>query len=97
MELILEAMGIPLMHFDAAREGLFWLKDHTPRLILLDQDLDLDPFSVAARITHVRRLQGVPVAVLIPPDEKLRTTAEIVQARVVEKPLTRDKLLSLLK
>ncbi|MGQ9511164.1 MAG: response regulator, partial [Thermaceae bacterium] len=37
-----------------------------------------------------------PVAVLIPPDEKLRTTAEIVRVRVVEKPLTRDKLLSLL-
>ncbi|MGQ9753940.1 MAG: hypothetical protein ACUVQD_04705, partial [Thermaceae bacterium] len=39
---------------------------------------------------------NLPVAVLIPPDEKLKTTAEIVRVRMIEKPLTRDKLLSLL-
>lgn len=95
LEMVLEGLGLPLMYFDSAREGLFWLRDHTPRLILLDQDLDVDPFSVAARIKHVRRLKEVPLAVLIPPDEKLKTTAEVVRVRVVEKPLTREKLLPL--
>ena len=95
LELLLEGMGLSLMHFDSAREGLFWLRDYTPKLILLDQELDLDPFSVAARITHVRRLKEVPVAVLIAPDERLKTTAEVVRVRVIEKPLTREKLLPL--
>ncbi len=95
LELLLEGMALSLMHFDSAREGLFWLRDYTPKLILLDQELDLDPFSVAARITHVRRLKGVPVAVLIAPDERLKTTAEVVRVRAIEKPLTREKLLPL--
>lgn len=95
LELLFEGKGIPVISFDSAREGLFWLRDHTPRLILLDHDLDLDPFSVAARIKHVRRLKEVPLAVMIPKDEKLKTTAEVVRVQVIEKPLTRDKLLPL--
>ena len=81
-----------MRHFDNAKEGLFWLVDNTPRHILLDEDLDLDPFSVANRIRHVRRLKSVPIAVLIPPSEKLRTTAEVVRVKAIEKPLTREKL-----
>lgn len=52
----------------------------------------MDPFAVAARIRHVRRLKEVPLAVLIEPTEKLRTTAEVVRVMAIEKPLTRDKL-----
>ena len=40
----------------------------------------------------MRRLKEVPVAVLIPPSEKLRTTAEVVRVQAMEKPLTREKL-----
>lgn len=71
LELLFEGKGMPVKSFDSAREGLLWLRDHTPKLILLDHDLDPDPFSVAARIKHVRRLKGVPLAVMIPKDEKL--------------------------
>jgi len=92
VDLVLSERGIPVRHFDLAREGLFWLLDHTPRYVLLDQDLDVDSFAVAARIRHVRRLKEVPLAVLIEPTEKHRTTAEVVRVKAIEKPLTRDKL-----
>jgi DNA-binding response OmpR family regulator len=92
VDLVLSERGIPVRHFDSAKEGLFWLVDNTPRHILLDEDLDLDPFSVANRIRHVKRLKSVPIAVLISPSEKLRTTAEVVRVTAIEKPLTREKL-----
>ncbi|WP_448570004.1 response regulator [Thermus sp.] len=92
VDLVLSERGLPLRYFDSAKEGLFWLLDNTPRYILLDQDLDLDPFAVAARIRHVKRLKNVPVAVLISPSEKLRTTAEVVRVTALEKPLNREKL-----
>lgn len=92
VDLVLSERDVPVRHFNLAREGLFWLLDHTPRYVLLDQDLDVDPFAVAARIRHVRRLKEVPLAVLIEPTEKLRTTAEVVRVVAIEKPLTRDKL-----
>nr|WP_279232086.1 response regulator [Thermus albus] len=92
VDLVLSEQGISLRHFDLAREGMFWLVEHTPRYILLDQDLDLDPFAVAARIRHVRRLKEIPLAVLIEPSEKLRTTAEVVRVTAIEKPLNRDRL-----
>ena len=91
-ELVLAERGIPVRYFDSAREGLFWLVENTPRHILLDEDLDVDPFAVAARIRHVKRLRTVPLAVLISPTEKLRTTAEVVRVKAIEKPLTREKL-----
>jgi DNA-binding response OmpR family regulator len=91
-ELVLAERGIPVRYFDSAREGLFWLVENTPRHILLDEDLDVDPFAVAARIRHVKRLRTVPLAVLISPTEKLRTTAEVVRVVALEKPLTRGKL-----
>jgi len=91
-ELVLTERGIPVRYFDSAREGLFWLVENTPRHILLDEDLDVDPFAVAARIRHVKRLRTVPLAVLISPTEKLRTTAEVVRVVALEKPLTREKL-----
>lgn len=94
VDLILLERGIPMRHFDLAREALFWLWEHTPRHILLDEDLD--PFAVASRIRHVRRLKPVPVAVLISPSEKHRTTAEVVRVLPIEKPLTREKLLGFL-
>ena len=96
VDLVLSERDVPVRHFNLAREGLFWLLDHTPRYVLLDQDLDVDPFAVAARIRHVRRLKEVPLAVLIEPTEKLRTTAEVVRVMAIEKPLTRDKLFRLL-
>uniref|UniRef100_A0A7C5VK78 Response regulator n=1 Tax=Thermus caliditerrae TaxID=1330700 RepID=A0A7C5VK78_9DEIN len=96
VDLVLSDRNIPVRHFDLAREGLFWLVDHTPRYILLDEDLDVDPFSVASRIRHVRRLKEVPLAVLISPSERLRTTAEVVRVSPIEKPLTREKLLRFL-
>ncbi|SDE54736.1 hypothetical protein SAMN04488243_103120 [Thermus arciformis] len=92
VELVLSEKGIPLRAFDLAREGLFWLLDNTPRHILVDEDLDVDPFAVATRIRHVRRLKEVPLAVLISPQEKLRATAEVVRVTPIEKPLTREKL-----
>ncbi|MGC8904305.1 response regulator [Thermus sp.] len=90
VELVLSERGVPVQAFDLAREGLFWL--NTPRHILLDEDLDVDAFAVAARIRHVRRLKEVPLAILISPQEKLRTTAEVVRVTPIEKPLTREKL-----
>lgn len=96
LDLVLSEQGIPLAYFDTAREGLFWLLEHTPRGILVDQDLDLDPFAVAARIKHVRRLKEVPLAVLIPTNEVLKTTAEVVRVQFIEKPLTREKILAFL-
>ena len=54
-ELALEPKGLPVRYFASAKEALFWLRDHTPKAILLDTDLDVDPFAVASRIRHVRR------------------------------------------
>ncbi|WP_243095312.1 response regulator [Thermus thalpophilus] len=92
VELVLAETGIPVRYFDSAKEGLFWLLDHTPRAILLDEDLDVDPFAAAVRIRHVKRLKEVPLAVLISPSEKLRTTAEVVRVLPITKPLNREKL-----
>ncbi|AEV15998.1 MAG: response regulator [Thermus sp.] len=92
VELVLSEAQVPVAYFDSAREGLFWLLDHTPRHILLDEDLDVDPFAAAIRIKHVKRLKDIPLAILISPSEKLRTTAEVVRVVPVEKPLTREKL-----
>ncbi|WP_117236753.1 response regulator [Thermus sediminis] len=92
VELLLSERGVPVRYFDAAREGLFWLVDNTPSFILVDEDLDVDPFAVASRIRHVKRLKLVPLAVLISPKENLRTTAEVVRVTPIEKPLTRERL-----
>ncbi|GLV49011.1 transcriptional regulator [Thermus sp. LT1-2-5] len=96
-ELALLERGYPVAYFDSAREGLFWLLDHTPKAILLDEDLDVDPFAVAARIRHVKRLKEVPLAVLISPSERLRITAEVVRVLPLEKPLSREKLFRFLR
>ena len=99
LELTAEEEGLKSMFFDHAQEGLNFLKDNTPRLIVLDEGIDIDPFTIASRLKMSRRLREVPVAMLIAEnDDKTRLTAEISRVdHVFNKPVDRRRLSSLLR
>ena len=99
LELTAEEEGFKSLFFDHAQEGLNFLKDNTPRLIVLDEGIDIDPFTIASRLKMSRRLREVPVAMLIGEnDERTRLTAEISRVdHIFNKPVDRRRLSSLLR
>jgi DNA-binding response OmpR family regulator len=99
LELTAEEEGLMSLFFDQAQAGLNFLKENTPCLIVLDEGIDVDPFTIASRLKMSRRLREVPVAMLIGDnDERTRLTAEISRVdHIFNKPVDRRRLSSLLR
>jgi DNA-binding response OmpR family regulator len=99
LELAAEEEGLKSLFFERAQEGLNFLKENTPRLIVLDDGIDIDPFTIASRLKMSRRLREVPVVMLIAEkDDKTRLTAEISRVdHIFNKPVDRRRLSSLLR
>lgn len=99
LELSIEERGVEALFCDKAQQGLDFLKNNTPRAIVLDDQIDIDPFSIASRLKMSRRLREVPVILLIgESDERAKLTAEISRVdHVISKPLDRKVFSTLLR
>lgn len=99
LELVIEEQGIEAQFYGSAKEGLDYLKAHTPRAIVLDDAIEIDPFSIASRLKMSRRLREVPVVLFIT-DENERTKLTVEFARVeyvLSKPLDRKAFANILR
>jgi len=99
LELSTEEQGVTARFCEKAQEGLDFLKTHTPKAVVLDDSIDIDPFAIASRLKMSRRLREVPVILLITEgDERARLTAEISRVdHVISKPLDRKSFSSILR
>ncbi len=91
LEVALEMEGYRTTSFTETGEALQYLKEHTPDLIVLDEESkgELSAMDLAWRIKRVRRLKHVPVVVLTPTnDERTRIAAKLARVdRLITKPL----------
>ncbi|HEU4741077.1 MAG TPA: response regulator [Meiothermus sp.] len=99
IELLLEELSLKGASFSQAQEGLNFLKENTPAVILLDEGLEPDPFTIAGRLKMIKRLRDVPLVLLISEqNERTTVTAEVSRVdHLVPKPLDRRRLKSLLR
>lgn len=99
LELAIEEQGIEAQFFESAKEGLDYLKVHTPRAIVLDDAIEIDPFSIASRLKMSRRLREVPVVLFITDgDERTKLTAEFARVEhVLSKPVDRKAFSNILR
>ncbi|MDX2007320.1 MAG: response regulator [Meiothermus sp.] len=91
LELSLEEAGVGAHFTERAQEGLDFLKLYTPKAIVLDDAIEIDPFSIASRLKMSRRLRDVPVILFIAEtDERAKLTAEFARVEhVLTKPVDR--------
>jgi len=91
LELTIEEQGVEAQFFEKAQEGLDFLKAYTPRAIVLDDGIEIDPFSIASRLKMSRRLREVPVVLFIgDSDDRTKLTAEFARVEhVLSKPVDR--------
>ncbi|MCS7059027.1 MAG: response regulator [Meiothermus sp.] len=99
LELCLEEQGFQGEFYERAQQALEFLKAQTPRAIVLDDAIEIDPFSIASRLKMSRRLREVPVVLLLSDsDERAKLTAEFVRVEhVLSKPLDRKALSNILR
>lgn len=99
LELVIEEQGIEAQFYGSAKEGLDYLKAHTPRAIVLDDAIEIDPFSIASRLKMSRRLREVPVVLFITDgNERTKLTAEFARVEyVLSKPLDRKAFANILR
>jgi len=99
LEMAIEEQGIEAQFFEKARDGLDYLKAHTPRAIVLDDAIEIDPFSIASRLKMSRRLREVPVVLFIADnDERAKLTAEFARVEhVLSKPVDRKVFSNILR
>ena len=92
LEVTLEAEGFRPKSLSDTGEALRYLKEHTPDLIVLDEDAngDLQAIDLAWRIKRVRRLKDVPVVVLVSvADQRTKIAAQMARVdKLLTKPLT---------
>ena len=92
LEVTLEAEGFHPQSLTDTGEALRYLKEHTPDLIVLDEDAngELKAMDLAWRIKRVRRLKDVPVVVLVSvADERTQIAAQMARVdKLLTKPLT---------
>lgn len=99
LELVIEEQHVEAEFYGSAKEGLDYLKAHTPRAIVLDDAIEIDPFSIASRLKMSRRLREVPVVLFIT-DGNERTKLTVEFARVeyaLSKPLDRKAFANILR
>ncbi len=92
IEVTLEAEGFQPKSFANAKEALAYLREHTPDLIVLDDEVgdSLPPLDLAWRVKRVKRLRDVPLVYLASSSDS-RTKIAAQMARIDEilvKPLT---------
>jgi len=91
LELVFEDFGLTPYTAPTLSEGLKYLKDHTPRVIALDelQENGLDSAGFVWRIKRIKRLKHAPaIQIVHNPNERDRLTMEISGAdRIVELPI----------
>jgi len=91
LEVALEMEGFQTTSFADTGEALRYLKEHTPDLIVIDDDSkgELSAMDLAWRIKRVRRLKYVPVVVLSATnDDRTRIAARLARVdRLLTKPL----------
>jgi len=99
LEMAIEEQGIEAQFFEKAKDGLDYLKAHTPRTIVLDDAIEIDPFSIASRLKMSRRLREVPVVLFIADnDERAKLTAEFARVEhVLSKPVNREVFSNILR
>ncbi|MER3483566.1 MAG: response regulator [Meiothermus sp.] len=99
LELSIEEQGVTALFYDKAQQGLDYLKTNTPKAIVLDDAIDIDPYSIASRLKMSRRLRDIPVILLMADsDDKSKLTAEFARVdHTLSKPLDRKKFSALLK
>ncbi len=99
LEMAIEEQGIEAQFFEKAKDGLDYLKAHTPRAIVLDDAIEIDPFSIASRLKMSRRLREVPVVLFIADnDERAKLTAEFARVEhVLSKPVDRKVFSNILR
>jgi len=99
LELSFEEQGVEAQFHETAREGLDYLKAHTPRAIVMDDAIEIDPFSIASRLKMSRRLREVPVVLFIADgDERTKLTAEFSRVEyVLSKPVDRKAFSNILR
>ncbi|GIW24754.1 response regulator [Meiothermus sp.] len=99
LEMVIEEQGIEAQFYEKAQEGLEFLKAHTPRAIVLDDGIEIDPFSIASRLKMSRRLREVPVVLFIADsDDRTKLTAEFARVEhVLSKPVDRKAFTSILR
>ena len=92
LEVSLEAEGFNVVSFTNAAEALRYLKNHTPDLIVLDDEIKggVSALDMAWRIKRVRRLKEVPVVVLSSSaDQRTQVAARLARVdKLLVKPLT---------
>lgn len=99
LELSIEEQGVSAVFYEKAQQGLDYLKLNTPRAIILDDAIDIDPYSIASRLKMSRRLRDIPVILLMgESDDKSKLTAEFARVdHTLSKPLDRKMFNALLK
>ncbi|WP_027894206.1 response regulator [Calidithermus chliarophilus] len=99
LEMVLEQEGFKAQFFGTPQEAMTLLRESVPRLLLLDEGITPDAFSVSGRLKMTRRLRDVPVLVLVSEhDDRTRVTAEISKVdHVIPKPFESRHLRSLLR
>ena len=91
LELVFEDFGLTPHTTATLMEGLAYLKEHTPRIIVLDElrENGLDAAGFVWRVKRVKRLKRVPtIQIVHGSNERERLTMEISGAdHLVELPI----------
>ena len=91
LELALEEAGLKADTAASLHEGLAYLKEHTPRVIVLDElsEDDLDAAGFVWRVKRIKRLKHTPtIQIVHQANERERMTMEISGAdHIVELPI----------
>jgi len=91
LEVTLESEGFRTVSFADTTEALKYLKEHTPDLIVLDDETkgELSALDLAWRIKRVRRFKDVPVVVLVSnADQRTKIAAQMARVdMLLTKPL----------
>ena len=101
LELALEEAGLKPDTVPTLHEGLSYLKEHTPQLIVLDElsEDGLDAAGFVWRVKRVKRLREVPtIQIVHKASERERMTMEISGAdHIVELPIKNSQFRRLLE
>ena len=92
LEISLEAEGFRPTSVADSKEALLYLREHTPDLIVIDEEIkgDLAPLDLAWRIKRVKRLKDVPVIFTVAKkNERLEIAARMAKVdAILEKPIS---------
>jgi DNA-binding response OmpR family regulator len=99
LEMVLEQEGFKATFFATPHEALQLLRESVPSLLILDEGLEPDAFSVSGRLKMSRRLREMPILILVSEhDDRTRITAELSRVdHVIPKPFEGRQLRSLLR